>query len=139
MSWMISAVRVGIERDLVALTGASPHVRELVAADLALDAVERGRGRDEQDVPVRAAPVEVADVLGHLDGADLLAVGVEDAHAARAGDPDVAALVELHPVDEVADVQVARADALGDDARVRHRAVVGDVEDADVRVSVSLT
>ena len=32
----------------------------------------------------------------------------------RAGDPDVAALVELHPVDEVADVEVARADAVGD-------------------------
>ena len=64
-----------------------------------------------------AAPVEVADVLGHLDGADVLARRVEHPHAAGAGDPDVAALVELHPVGEVADLEDARADPVGEHAR----------------------
>src|SRR5919206_3365235 len=115
MSWMISAVRWGSSAIWFSLTAASPHVGKAVAADLALHAVERRRRGDEQPVPVRAAPVQVADGLGHLHGADLPAVGVEDAHAARARDPDVAALVELHAVDQAADVDVAASDALGKD------------------------
>src|SRR4051794_3248897 len=92
-SWMISADREASSFRPSSLTG-SPHVGESVAGDLAGDAVERrGRG-DEELGPACATPVKVADVLGHLDGADLRAVRVEHAHAAGAGDPDVAALVE---------------------------------------------
>src|SRR3954451_6898328 len=134
MSWMISAVRRGSSATWLSLTAASPHVGKAVAADLALHAVERRRRRDEQPVPVRAAPVQVADGLRDLDGADLPALGVEDAHAAGARHPDVAALVELHPVDQVADVDVAGADVTGHHAAVGQRAVPGDVEDADVPV-----
>src|SRR4051812_10515653 len=57
----------------------SPHVVEPVARDRALDPVQRRRPADEQLVPVRAAPVEVPDVLGDLDGADVLALRREDA------------------------------------------------------------
>src|SRR5262249_39844116 len=88
MSWMIRAQRLGSSCRASSLT-ASPHVGESVAGDLALEAVHRARGGDEQLAPVRSAPVKVADGLGHLDGADVLALGVEHAHAARAGDPDV--------------------------------------------------
>src|SRR4051794_9984183 len=132
MSWMISAVRPGSSVIACALTGASPHVGKAVAADLALHAVDRGRRGDVEPVPVGPAPVQVADGLGDLHGAELPALGVEHAHAAGAGDPDVAALVELHPVDQVADVDVAGPDALGHHAAVGERAVPGHVEDADV-------
>src|SRR5919205_3660850 len=116
MSWMISAVRLGSSVISFALTAASPHVGKAVAAHLGRDPVHRrGRG-DEQDVPVGAAPVEVADVLGHLHGPDLLAVGIEHAHAAGPGHPDVAPFVELHAVDQVPDLEIAGADALGEDA-----------------------
>src|SRR3954453_14884098 len=93
MSWMISAVRRGSSATWLSLTSASPHVRKPVAADLALHAIHRRRRGDEQQVPARAAPVEVADVLRDHDRPDLLPAGVEHADAARAGHPDVAALV----------------------------------------------
>src|SRR4051794_7643480 len=133
MSWMISAQRPGSSCRSSTLMG-SPHVGQTVTGDLARDPVQRGRRGDEQPVPVRPAPVEVADRLGHLDGAELLALRVEHAHAARARDPDVAALVELHPVHEVAGVEVAGADAGGQHAAIGQRAVRGHVEDADVAV-----
>src|SRR4051794_22496263 len=94
-SWMISADREASSFRPSSLTG-SPHVGESVAGDLAGDAEERRRRGDEQLVPAGptgwAGPVQVADVLRDLDGPDLLAVRVEHAHAARPGDPDVAAL-----------------------------------------------
>src|SRR4051812_9886881 len=131
-SWMIIAERFRSSLRPSSLTE-SPHVGESVAGDLAGDAVDRGGRGDEQLVPVRPAPIDVADVLGDLDRADVPAAGIEDADAARPGDPDVAALVELHAVDEVADLEAARADPVGQHARVRERAVGGDVEHADVR------
>src|SRR5437667_4151278 len=93
----------------------SVHVAEPVAADLHPHAVDRGRGRDVEPAPVVAAPVDVADVLRHLDRAEMLAAAVEDPDALRPSDVDVAALVELHPVDELARGEVARADVLGED------------------------
>ena len=81
-----------------------------------------------------AAPVHVADVLGHLDHSELLAVGREDPHALGACDVHVASFVELHPVDELTARQVPRADSLGEDATVRESVVGADVEDSDVRV-----
>src|SRR5215471_2341290 len=58
-SWMISAQRLGSSCRTSSLTDASLHVVESVAGDLAGDAVDRGRGGDEQPVPVRPAPIEV--------------------------------------------------------------------------------
>ncbi len=60
-------------------------------------------------------------------------VGADHPDAVGAGDVDVAALVELHPVDEAALRQVAVADVLGEHAPVRERVVRPRVEDADVR------
>src|SRR4051812_9737507 len=137
-SWITSADRDGSSARASLLTR-SPHVREAVAGDLAAQAVHRRRRGDEQPAPVRSAPVDVAHGLRHLHGAQVLALGAEDAHpegarlAPRAGDPDVAALVELHAVDEVADGEVAGADAVGHDPPGAERAVVADVEGADVR------
>ena len=56
--------------------------------------------------------MDVADALGDLDDAEVLAVGCERPDAAGAGDPDVAALVALHPVDEAAGGDVPVADVL---------------------------
>src|SRR4051794_13684297 len=133
MSWMISAVRCGSSARASSVT-ASPHVGEPVAGHRARDPVQGRAGGDEELVPARAAPVEVAHVLRHLDRPDVVAVRVEDAHAARAGHPDVAALVELHAVDEVADLEVAAADVPGQLAVVGERSVGVDVEDPDVRL-----
>src|SRR3954447_4188322 len=55
-SWMISADREGSILRPSSLT-ASPHVGESVAGDLAGDAVQRGRRRDVELVPVGAAPI----------------------------------------------------------------------------------
>src|SRR4051794_31656401 len=137
-SWITSADRDGSSARASLLTR-SPHVREAVARDLAAQAVHRRRRGDEQPAPVGTAPVDVAHGLRHLHGAQVLPLGAEDAHperarlAPRAGDPDVAALVELHAVDEVADGEVAGPDPVGHDAPGAERAVVADVERADVR------
>src|SRR5918912_4400024 len=112
-SWMISAERFASRFRLScsATASSSAHVRETVARDLALDAVERRRAREEQPVPVRAAPVEVADVLWYLDDAEVLALRADHPHAARPGHVDVAALVALHPVGD-AFLDHARADVV---------------------------
>src|SRR4051794_33962755 len=71
-SWMIIADREGSSSRPSSLT-ASPHVGESVAGDLAGDAVYRRRRGDVELVPVGptgwAGPIQVADVLGHLDRA----------------------------------------------------------------------
>src|SRR5215217_7048133 len=92
-SWITSAVRPASRERTSSLTS-SPHVREPVAGDLAGHAVDRRRRRDEQLVPAGAAPIQVADGLRDLDGADVLPLRAEDADAAGPGHPDVAALVE---------------------------------------------
>src|SRR3954469_26065571 len=104
MSWMTSAVREASSRrrSSVASLTRSPHVVESVSGDLALHAVHRGRRRDEQPVPVRAAPVDVAHVLGDVDRPEVAALGADHPDALGAGHVDVAALVELHAVDELA-------------------------------------
>src|SRR5215212_255885 len=124
-SWMTSAVRPASRERTSSLTS-SPHVREPVAGDLAGHAVDRRRRRDEQLVPAGAAPIQVADGLRDLDGADVLPLRAEDADAAGPGHPDVAALVELHAVDEVAGLEAGRADAVGEHPRARQRAVRAD-------------
>src|SRR6266550_1964275 len=110
MSWMISAARL---RSMlrVSFTASPPlaHERLAAAAHLGLHAVHGCAGRNEEPVPVRAAPVDVADVL---------AARSEHPHALRARHPDVAALVALHPVDELPRRQVAGADAFGEEATV---------------------
>src|SRR4051794_36637926 len=108
-SWMMRADAPASSRSASSVMR-SPHVVEPVARRRAPHAVHRRGRADEQLVPVRATPVEVPDVLRDLDRADVLALRREHAHAAGARDPDVAALVELHPVDEVADVERAGAD-----------------------------
>src|SRR3954447_436089 len=110
-SWMMRAVRCASSRSDSSVTR-SPHVGETVARDGALKAVHRRRRGDEQPAPVGAAPVDVAHGLGDLDRADVLSLGVEDADPARTRHPDVAALVELHPVDEVAGLEARRPDVL---------------------------
>src|SRR6185436_396600 len=94
-SWMMSAVRARSR-----LTGLSSVVGKAGRGHLRLDAVHGRRRGDEQRPPAGAAPAEVADVLGRLDHAEMLARRVEHPHAAGSGDPDVAALVALHPVDD---------------------------------------
>src|SRR5918996_2025007 len=120
-SWMISAVRLGSScRDSFSLIGLSsfPDVGQRSRADLDLDPVERGRARHEHVLPPGAAPGEVADGLGHLDHAQVLALEADHPDAAGAGHPDVAALVALHPVrDSLLDD--AAADALEEHPPVR--------------------
>src|SRR4051812_16833483 len=128
-SWMIIAADLGSIRSISLLT----HVAEPVARDLHAHAVDRRRGRDVQGLPVGVAPVQVADRLGHLDRAEVLALGREDQDAVGAGDVDVALLVELHAVDEVTLREVGGADALREHAAVREPVVGPDVEDANVR------
>src|SRR5947208_1456290 len=109
------------------------HERLAAPGDLGLEPIQAGRGADEHPLPLRAAPVEVADALGNLDHAEVLSFRAEDPDAFGAGDPDGAALVALHPVDEIALLETPRADALGEGPPVRDGAVGADVEDADMR------
>src|SRR5215210_484787 len=129
-SWMIIAAVVESIRSNSPLLG---HVAEPVARDLHPHAVDRRRGRDVQRLPVVVAPVHVADGLGDLDRPEVLPLGREDHDASGAGDVDIAVLVELHAVDEVALLEARGADVLGEHAPVRKLMVVADVEDADVR------
>src|SRR6266498_2545338 len=103
----------------------------MAAACLCLDPVNGRRGRNEEPAPVRAAPVEVPDVFRDLDDAQVLTLRCEDPDAFRPRHPDVAVLVALHPVDQLARLEVSGPDAVGEDTRVRDRPVAGDVEDAD--------
>src|SRR4051812_34700926 len=112
MSWMISAARLRSMSTLsFSLMVPSAHERLAAAAHLGLDAVQGRRRRHEQPAPVGAAPVQVADALRNLDDAEMLALGREDPHTFGPGHPDVAALVALHPVHELARLEVAGADA----------------------------
>src|SRR5690349_11531522 len=110
MSWTIRTVRFGSSvKSAISPPTSRLRVHERLAAagDTGLEAVERRRGRDEHPLPVGAAPVDVPDTLRDLDDAEVLAVRGEDPDALRAGHPDVAALIALHPVDEAALGEVA--------------------------------
>src|SRR5256714_6881274 len=80
-----------------------------------------------RDLTVRSSDVCSSDL------AEVLPSRAEDPDAFGAGDPDGAALVALHPVDEIALLETPCADALGERAPVRDGAIGADVEDADVR------
>src|SRR6188472_411554 len=132
-SWMSSAARAPSScRGWVSSLKGSPHVVQAVARHVRVDAVHRRARRDEQPVPRGTAPVDVPHVLGNLDHAEVLALRAEDPDALRAGDPDVAALVELHAVDELAALELAGADAIREHLAAAQAAVGLDVEDADV-------
>src|SRR5207249_1295622 len=73
------------------------------------------------------------DALRNLDDSEMLTLRAEDPDALRPREPDAAALVALHPVDEIPFLQARGADVLGEHAPVCERAVALDVEDADVR------
>src|SRR5262245_44785696 len=74
------------------------HIWLAARADERRDRVQGRRRRDEERVPVRPAPCEVADVLGDPDRADVLARRRDHPDPTRPGHPDVPALVALHPV-----------------------------------------
>src|ERR687888_1682072 len=122
-SWTINTARRGSTSTCSAISltlSSSPHVAEPVPRHLHPDPIQGRRARHVQVVPVVAAPVEVADVLGHLDHAELLRVGADHPHAARAGDVDVAVLVALHPVRDAL-LDHAGADVFEEHAAVRDR------------------
>src|SRR5256885_1371724 len=128
-----SAARAGstLTCSLSLTASSSGHVAEPVAPDLHPDPVKRGRGRHIEIAPVVAAPVEVADVLGHLDHAEVLALRADHPDAARPGDVDVASLVALHSVGDPL-LDHTRADAVEEHPPVRDRPVRLPVENADV-------
>src|SRR3954471_17543445 len=95
MSSTINTVRPGSIASRSAIPHSSVHGRRAMPGDRRSQRMHRRRGADEERLPVRAAPGLVADVLGREDAAEELAVPREDVQAARAGDPDVACLVEL--------------------------------------------
>src|SRR5262245_1623523 len=98
-SWMIRTQRSASSVSASSLMQASlAHVRLAPWSDDRADGVQRGAARDEERVPVVAAPGEIAGVLGDADGSQVLARGGDDPDAAGTGDPDVALLVALHPV-----------------------------------------
>src|ERR671914_2243776 len=68
-SWMISTHRFGsrLRASSFIRTLLSPHVGLAAWADDGPDRVEGRRARDEERVPVLAAPGQVARVLGHAD------------------------------------------------------------------------
>src|SRR5215210_7073856 len=112
MSWMISAQRAGSRVSASSFIFVLlAHVRLAARADLRPDRVQRRRARDEERVPVLAAPAQVARVLGDLDHAEVLGGRGDDPDPAGAGDPDVAPLVALHPIGD-AFLDHARADSL---------------------------
>src|SRR5580765_7453202 len=131
-SWISSAVRFGFSFSF-AIPRLLCHVRLAPRADLGLDRVQRGRARDEQGLPARAAPREVAGVLRDLDHAEMLALGADHPDAAGARDPDVAFLVALHPVRDAL-LDQAGADAFEEHAPVREAPVGLDVVDLDPRL-----
>src|SRR2546426_5265885 len=133
-SWMISAELLASSRrtSFSLMYSSSAHERLTPAGHLCLEAVEAGRGADEHPFPVRATPVDVADVLGDSDDAEVLTIRTEHPDALRARYPDVAALVALHAVDEVALLEGSRADALREHPAVRDRTVGLDVEHSDM-------
>src|SRR4051794_11360635 len=120
-SWMMSAVRPGSR-----FTCSPSVVGERRGRHLGVDAVQRRGARDEEGLPVRAAPRQVADVLRDLDDAEVLAVRADHPDALRPGHPDVAALVALHPVRDAL-LDHAAADVVEEQAPVRDRAVGVDV------------
>src|SRR5256886_1366872 len=128
-----SAARAGstLTCSLSLTASSSGHVAEPVAPDLHPDPVKRGRARHIEIAPVVAAPVEIADVLGHLDHAEVLALRADHPDAARPGDVDVASLVALHSVGDPL-LDHTRADAVEEHPPVRDRAVRLPVENADV-------
>src|SRR5919204_5465078 len=91
-SWTIRAARPGSTStrsvSFSLTVSSSRHVAEPVPRDLHRDAVQRRRARHVQIAPVVAAPVEVADVLRHLDHAEQLRLGADHPDAARPGDVD---------------------------------------------------
>src|SRR5918994_6589009 len=98
-SWMISAQRAGSRVNASSFIFVLlAHVRLAARADLRPDRVQGCRARDEERVPVVAAPGDIARVLRDLHHAEVLAGGGDDPDPAGAGHPDVAALVALHPV-----------------------------------------
>ena len=127
------AAELGIAGETRFLGEVPPDRIPQAVGDAHADPVDGRRRRDEQGLPAVLAPVHVPDRLRHLDHAEMLAVGREDPDTVRAGDVDVAALVELHPVDETALREITVADVLGEHAAVRERMARADVEDADVR------
>src|SRR5262249_26528834 len=135
-SWMISAVRFGSSCSdaFSAMSSSSPHERLAPRGGLRLEPVETGARADEHRAPAGAAPVEIADGLGDLDDAEVLALCAQHPDAARPRHVDVPALVALHAVDEVALLEARRPDPLGEEAPVREGAVPLDVEDPDMRV-----
>src|SRR4051812_15282564 len=113
-------------------SGRLAHVGLAARPDLGLHGIQRGAARNEERVPVGAAPREVADVLGDPDGAEVLARGADHPDAARAGDPDVPLLVALHPVRDAL-LDHTGADAVEEHAAVLKAVVRGDVVDLDER------
>src|SRR6266480_4180328 len=128
-----SAARAGsrVICSLSLTASSSRHVAEPVAPDLYPDPVERGRARHVEIAPVVAAPVEIADVLRHLDHAEVLGLRADHPDAAGPGDVDVASLVALHPVGDSL-LDHARADVVEEHPPVRDRAVRLPVESPDV-------
>src|SRR6266513_677976 len=128
-----SAARAGstLICSLSLTASSSRHVAEPVAPDLYPDPVERGRARHVEIAPVVAAPVEIADVLRHLDHAEVLGLRADHPDAAGPGDVDVASLVALHPVGDSL-LDHARADVVEEHPPVRDRAVRLPVENPDV-------
>src|SRR5919206_4807544 len=84
-SWTMSTARLGSTSTCSAIVSltfpSSRHVAEPVARDLHPDPVQGRRARHVQVAPVVAAPVEVADVLRHLDHPEQLRVRADHPHA----------------------------------------------------------
>ena len=111
---------------------AARHVGLAPRPDLGLDSVDRmGRGQEES-AKVRTPPGEIGDLFWRAHLAEEIARRRIDPHAARRGHPDIAALVAFHAVGHT--LFERRANAGGEDAPVRQRAVGGDVEHADQRL-----
>src|SRR5450755_4038462 len=98
MSSTIKTVRAGSIASRSAISHSSVHGGRAMARDRRAQRVHGGGGADEERLPVLAPPGLIADVLGREDAAQQLAVAGHDVQAARAGDPEVAGVVELLPV-----------------------------------------
>src|SRR6266540_719006 len=135
-SWMISTVPLGSSfSGSVSFSPIVPplgHERLAASRGLRLEAVETGRRAHEHPAPVSAAPVEVADRLGDLDRAQVLAFGRDHPDACGPRHPEVPELVALHPVDEIHFLEARGADVLGQHAVARRQAVGLELEHADV-------
>src|SRR2546430_14492626 len=98
-SWTISAERLPSSGISHVRSSGLPWLHERLAppGDLRFEPIQAGRRADEHPLPLRAAPVEVADALRNLDHAEGLSSPAKGPDPLRAGDPEGAAPVALHP------------------------------------------